>query len=274
MPAAARKQSLPLLAVAVAAQMQAKGSSGADSGETRKSDKSLPPPVVEAATNDQQVKTGVHVGQGATGRYLVKCLRLSGTPNEGTKRMVQVLAQKRSNQAKEISEIFGCVEALLDFDRKQNLKLRQKRVCAFVPGDGCKPYTSIALLLQTPPSWEVYSIDPMLRTTSCALSPNLRLSPQKLEDFELPDFSDFDAIVILALHSHAPLLSFWSTLHGHAPQLPSACVSIPCCADYGWLSSHELQISYVDNEIMSPQNRVNIYSRNLKCVQCCTSNVK
>jgi len=52
---------------------------------------------------------------------------------------------------------------------------------------------------------------------------------------------------VLAVHSHAPLQSFWSSLPVHLHRI---CVSIPCCGDYGWLSTGDLRERYVDHEIV------------------------
>ena len=74
--------------------------------------------------------------------------------------LMRVLTGKRRCQAKEVCESFAATRALFDFDRKHGLGLRGnggggsgKRVCVFVPGDGCRPYTACALLLQAPRSW-------------------------------------------------------------------------------------------------------------------------
>lgn len=171
-----------------------------------------------------------------------------------------MLSKKRSGQAKEISESFASVHALLDYDRRHRLQLRSKRVFVFVPGDGHRPYTAGTLLLQAPPSWLVWSIDPLLRHKGhkglgkadalAESQPRLRIVPQLLEEFDLPNFAQCDAVVVLAVHSHAPLLSFWASLPTHIPKI---CVTIPCCKDYGWLADTDLQVSFVDDEIASPK---------------------
>ena len=69
----------------------------------------------------------------------------------------------------------------------------------------------------------------------------------------------YDALVVLAVHSRAPLLSFWSSL---PTTLPRLCVSIPCCGDYGWLSTSDLRERYVDREVDCPvASTVLVYER-------------
>ena len=211
-----------------------------------------------------------------TGQHLITLLRIAGnSTNTRTAALVHLLTKKRTNHAKEISESFGATKALFDYDRKNKLQLRQgnKKVVVFVPGDGCKPYTSAALLLQTPSTWTCVSIDPALKTNKTTTidqdEPRLCIRPMLLEEINLMDdlfifnlLREADAIVILAVHSHAPLQSFWSKLLCDWKNKIKICISIPCCGDYGWLSTNDLKEKYVDYEIESSgANTILIYGR-------------
>lgn len=149
-----------------------------------------------------------------------------------------------------------------------NLRKGNKKVVVFVPGDGCKPYTSAALLLQTPQSWTCISIDPALKTNKTVTidqnEPRLCIQPIALEEMDLTEpsianrLNEADAIVVLAVHSHAPLQSFWSKLPANKLRI---CVSVPCCGDYGWLSTNDLKEKYMDHEIESQANTILVYTR-------------
>ena len=217
----------------------------------------------DAGEVEKIVLPGEPQGGGFTGLYIVQLLRLTSSTNRSTASLARLLSNKRPSQAKEICESFGATRALFDFDRVHGLGLREKRVVAIVPGDGCRPYTSSALLLQVPQSWVCYSVDPLLASGKALAvardQPRLTLVPALLEDFTLPDLADVDAVVILAVHSHAPLQSFWTKL---PDTLQRVCVSIPCCGDYGWLSTSDLKVRYVDREIDCPTaNTVLVYER-------------
>ena len=207
-----------------------------------------------------------------TGRYLLQLLKIvaSSIKAPNLHPLVKILTMKRKNHVKETCESFAATRALFDFDQRHRLNLRngQKNIVAFVPGDGCRPYTASTLMLQVPNTWTIFSIDPALATNKASAltgaHPRLHCIGKTLESISLddPPFSHAlqhaDVIVVLAVHSHAPLQAFWSS------QLPSnvhkIAVSIPCCGDYGWLKTNDLQYQYIDGEIDSPgANTVLVY---------------
>ena len=206
-----------------------------------------------------------------SGRYLMRLLRIAGSTNTSSNTtLVRMLTSRRSNHATEICESFAATQALFDFDRHHNLGLRQmQKVAAFIPRDGCRPCTAAALLLQVPTTWTAFSIDPALASGKAAAlltdQPRLHLVPSTLEMLTLdePPLCDVmaaaDAVVVLAVHSHAPLQSFWSRLPSSVLRV---CVSIPCCGDYGWLSTDDLRQQYMDGEINSAgADTVLVYER-------------
>ena len=210
-----------------------------------------------------------------TGRYLLQLIKIiasaSSSPVAGNDKLIRVLTLKRKNHTKEICESFGCTRALFDFDRVQCLELRkgQKKVVAFVPGDGCRPYTACALLLQVPKTWTIISVDPAMNSEKALQltkdQPRLHCLGTTLESISLDESPVSDALrhadvaVVLAVHSHAPLQSFWTKLS--SLPIPKICVSIPCCGDYGWLATKDLQYQYVDGEINSRgANTVLVYA--------------
>ena len=69
--------------------------------------------------------------------------------------------------------------------------------------------------------------------------------------------NETELYVILAVHCHAPLTEFW---HRLPPSVPKVCVSLPCCADHGWLTEAPV-CSFVDPEIPSGANTIHIYHK-------------
>jgi len=67
-----------------------------------------------------------------SGRYLVQLIRLLHNSSPRTANLLKVVALKRNNQAKEISESFGIVSTLLKYAKQMSLNIQRKRVLAFV----------------------------------------------------------------------------------------------------------------------------------------------
>ena len=186
--------------------------------------------------------------------------------------LIKILTMKRKNHTKEICESFAATRALFDFDHHHHLNLRRgnKNVVAIIPGDGCRPYTSAALMLQVPKTWTVFSVDPAMgKKVSKLYHPRLHCIGSTLESlsFNEPPLNTMlmnaNAVVILAVHSHAPLQTFWSSLQSlqKISHIPKIAISIPCCGDHGWIQTKDLQYQYVDGEIKSQgSNTVLVYS--------------
>ena len=244
----------------------------ASAKETKKNNAAtIPLPIIPSKSKSKSKPSKSKSSSFFTGQHLITLLQIAGnSTNPRTTALVRLLTKKRTNHAKEISESFGATKALFDYDQKYQLNLRKgnKKVVVFVPGDGCKPYTSAALLLQTPQSWTCISIDPALKTNKTVTidqnEPRLCIQPIALEEMDLTEpsianrLNEADAIVVLAVHSHAPLQSFWSKLPANKLRI---CVSIPCCGDYGWLSTNDLKEKYIDYEIESQANTILVYTR-------------
>lgn len=229
----------------------------------------------------------IHVGGTAIplrrGSYLLRILKLfhsTGKTRPEHALLLALLARTRSKHAKELTESMGAVAALQALP-KLRVQVPVKRletplpavplaaataflrrlfglqsVVVYVPGDGRLPTTAAALLLNVPSSWKVYSIDPVsVYDVPAPLRHRLTCEAKRLEDFAVPA-SDAAAPWRLgvSVHSHAPLQGFY-----HSLPSPKACISIPCCAHYGLLSSPPL-LDYVDNEIFSPRNHVLVWA--------------
>lgn len=125
-------------------------------------------------------------------------------------------------------------------------------VRVFVLGDGVYPLCTALIALHFPsPSWQYYSIDPMLKpiifppdTSELGISTenSLRNRFHQVSDisqnFSIPFIADAIKIVI-SCHSHAPLQEFWDRLPAGGAEGDSLdrsiAISMPCCAKFGIL---------------------------------------
>ncbi len=182
--------------------------------------------------------------------------------------------------------------------------IREVRV--FVVGDGVQPLCAACLALHLPNTWTIYSIDPLLEPV--ALGGNSEEYSNRFiqfkglsQDFRIPicgihnsNCGSIDSIercsisslsIIIACHSHAPLLEFWdrippckssnSHLYRSSAQLSSfpsssshqtfradsvkLAVAMPCCANYSDLDIKPI-FEFDDFEVYSSKRRIKIYS--------------
>ncbi|OEH77980.1 hypothetical protein cyc_06566 [Cyclospora cayetanensis] len=193
--------------------------------------------------------------------------------------------------AKELSESMG-VAAALQFAFKKCLRLPLESLSAlvFVPGDGQHP---------TPASWRCVSIDPRMQPQHCdptiQHTPSAHASAAAsahtvtkcrfvgslenrvfcfrgtAEAFCFQDLSTVmqphdgrlegpDTIVLLGVHSHAPLQEFFDKLlqvyGGTAKHFVA--ISLPCCGSSGFLRGPPIS-RYRDPGILSHENEVYIH---------------
>jgi len=149
--------------------------------------------------------------------------------------------------SKEVTETFGAWEAVQK--HLPHLDRANPDIVAIVIGDGHSPRTGALIAMST--SWEVHSIDPLLRPKH--VGKIKRLATHR-ECFPSPSVMQFDGkkVVVVAVHSHA----------GFNPILDIECtsldaVAIPCCVPHK-LPGLTPQV-YADTAIWSPERNVHIW---------------
>jgi hypothetical protein len=162
-----------------------------------------------------------------------------------------------SRHSKEVSEAMAMADCAERAVKAAFLRTPGElpRVRVFVLGDGQKPMCAAAMCLQLPSSWEYFSIDPLLQPVDLGLySARISLHACLSQEFAIPDASDHTLSIVIACHSHAPLLEFWSRLRG-----PKLAVAMPCCSNYCDLSGVEPLLSFEDFEVYSPKRKIYVY---------------
>jgi len=162
--------------------------------------------------------------------------------------------------AKEVTESVGAFHAV-----NQHLMIDRSdpNVTAIVVGDGHSPRTGALIALST--NWNVWSVDPVLKTKYRGVSERLTLIDAKIEDspgWNLPG----KRVVIVAVHSHARLQDAVRKVRACA-RLDA--VSIPCCVKQHvmYLDSEgddtvvpvPPDVTYEDGAILSPERTVLVW---------------
>ncbi|CDJ61998.1 hypothetical protein, conserved [Eimeria necatrix] len=192
--------------------------------------------------------------------------------------------------AKELTESLGVAIAMQSAVKTLSVSLNDVSALVFIPGDGQHPRTAAAVCLQTPPSWSCVSIDPRMQQQQqqnagppagvavsgcrfagvvedrifcfqgraeafCMHSLDTILQQQQQQQKLKPD-----VIILLGVHSHAPLQQFFERLLQHYGGTAShfIAVSLPCCGSCGFLKA-PLVSRYRDPGILSPQNEVYVH---------------
>jgi len=153
--------------------------------------------------------------------------------------------------AKEITETMGILECLY---YKLNVNRQSPTTTCYVLGDGTTPRTAATVVISS--LFTVYSIDPILKTTSKHIkdknikSLQERLNICKCKSEEFTNINKTATLsIILAVHSHAPLNEFWLRVPS-----PKIAISIPCCVPQ--FTDIEPSGFYVDDKIFSEKNKV------------------
>ncbi|ORX82446.1 hypothetical protein K493DRAFT_411810 [Basidiobolus meristosporus CBS 931.73] len=174
--------------------------------------------------------------------------------------LMKLVLHKTKITAKEITETIGVFIGLQKLQSQLQINFWLKKVCLWVPGDGKIPFTAGVFCLKTPDIWKIYSIDPRMKPVKpqqlgLDISERLICVQACSQDFEIPSEElaegKYDYHIVLGVHSHAPLQEFWDRL----TVKEKYCLSVPCCADYGFLS-HPPIFQYDDFEIFSDKRRV------------------
>lgn len=249
---------------------------------------------------------GVRVGQTLypfpKPKYLLQLIQLCEhrTGDADAAPLIKLLAKKRYQHAKEITENFGAVAALrAAVDAAPGLGwpgLCASAVNVYVPGDGRRPFTAAAVCLTTPATWQVWSIDPIMIADYCehgdlddlatkngdgdaaeggvrrkraaktyhswgGMASRLHCVRGTTEEFVLPPTD-----------TPTPVLSVVLAVHSHCPLSefvarvppPVLVISLPCCGTCGLVQEVdglEPLLSYSDPDILSPHRDVHIHYR-------------
>ena len=165
---------------------------------------------------------------------------------------------KAKNPAKEITEsnsaFLHAVRHLKNLRRAPGDPRSWSDVVTFVPGDGSLALTSHVVVYRS--RWSAVAIDP--KPPAPTQAKRFRYVQARVEEFDPLFFlRDASVVVVLAVHSHAPLEPLVNKLvsAGH----PVLVVAIPCCVQQE-LSWTEPIYDQRDGAIWSPQNRVLVWS--------------
>lgn len=132
-------------------------------------------------------------------------------------------------------------------------------VVVYILGDGVRPLCAAAICLHIPRQyhWKYVSIDPLM---SCDIdlgdySDNIEIVRGYSQDYHL-DNQDSILSIIVACHSHAPILEFWNRV-----TTSKIAIIMACCADYANLddTTHPI-LEFLDYEVYSPKRKIKIYS--------------
>ena len=115
-------------------------------------------------------------------------------------------------------------------------------------GDGSTPRTAAMFAYRT--AWDCISIDPLLKNDE-KWNDIRRLNLVRTKCRENPIVTD-KSLVIVAVHSHAPLTEILSNVTSTKNR---ALVAIPCCVPYVGMPDLE----YTDSRIWSPKNKVMVW---------------
>ncbi|MFW6090033.1 MAG: hypothetical protein ACODAB_09790 [Gemmatimonadota bacterium] len=150
--------------------------------------------------------------------------------------------------AKEITESFAAFEAAR---RHLHHWIRLPALCVVV-GDGARPRTAATFAVRTP--WHVLSVDPALRAkTAYDKIRRLEVIPRRVEDVEVRRFGTPWRVVVVAVHSHAPLEAALDKFQGRTRSV----VAMPCCRPQR--VGREPDAEYRDPGVWSPHNVVRIW---------------
>eukprot|EP00729_Bicosta_minor_P017099 gene17099-25959_t len=127
--------------------------------------------AVETSTSVKYSRDGVKVGTTLypfpQPKYMTQLIKWCYDGFGGPKApLLKVLARPRTHHAKEISETLGMLSGMRrGLDAAPGMSYKKacsQPVHVYVPGDGRKPFSAAAVCLRSPPSWKVWSIDPLM----------------------------------------------------------------------------------------------------------------
>jgi hypothetical protein len=181
-------------------------------------------------------------------RYLDEILKVKCGPD--------LLALGIFPNAKEITESFAAFQVV----RRQMMdRLGDENGLCIVIGDGNTPRTGATIAYRS--RWNVVSVDPRMKMgdhTTVSKNPaiqrltRMRMKIENAWDVLRPEIEKASFVVVVAVHSHAPL---------QPPPWVKPClvVAIPCCVKQEMGKSPSF--SYEDWGIHSPQRKVHVWRR-------------
>ena len=149
--------------------------------------------------------------------------------------------------SKEVTETFGAWEAVQK--HLPHLDRANPDIVAIVIGDGHSPRTGALIAMST--SWEVHSIDPLLRPKHVGKIKRLHVHREPFPSSSVDGFEG-KRVVVVAVHSHAPFEPILNIRCSHMDA-----VAIPCCVPHV-LPNLKPQI-YADAAIWSPERNVHVW---------------
>lgn len=155
------------------------------------------------------------------------------------------LFKSTCNPSKEITESVGAYKAV---QNNFSSILYDKDTSIVVVGDGTTPRTASIFYNNSPA--KIYSIDPEMRKPKIRFDSRLSIIKAKIEEVNIKA----NTAIIVCVHSHAPIKAILSNINAKKKYL----VEIPCCFPYKGINCEYVD-SYVDFNIISPRNTVNIY---------------
>ena len=191
-------------------------------------------------------------------RYLDEFIKLKCAPD--------LLINKLFPNAKEITESMAAFNAY----RKNlmfNYPPNEEHTTCLVVGDGVVPRTGAVFAMRT--KFNVISVDPEMRLKyNYYLHENIKqlfLVKAKAELISWVNWLSYiKKIIIVAVHSHAPLDKLIKRIEETADIKEFAIISMPCCYEDNieHLDAINKIISYNDYGIHSEKRRINIYKYN------------
>ena len=151
--------------------------------------------------------------------------------------------------AKEITESMGAYYAAKYLAEQLNFRF-DENIAVVSVGDGITPRTAGLFAFRT--KSHCISVDPMLRAVEWPIE-RLWCYKTAIEDVELDFVDDYEHVIILMVHSHAPMKKTLNSILGKRRHV----ICIPCCIQQ-YLSMPGY--CYQDNKIESPKNIVYIWS--------------
>lgn len=185
-------------------------------------------------------------------RYINEFLRLRCAPD--------LLATRAFPNAKEITESFAAYNAVRQYGTKMGFSVDDPSVALWSLGDGHTPRTAATFAFRS--AWECSAVDPLLRARWMLRSDHgvhrLLCFPMRIEDVPDPYILYRPSLsIIVAVHSHAPLLAAIEKLHGESSTLV---VAIPCCQpQIVPEGSVKHSVEYQDQGIWSEKNTVRVW---------------
>lgn len=164
----------------------------------------------------------------------------------------KMLRYKLYPNAKEITEAFAAFDATTRLPA--GYEWNNPEVTAYCVGDGVRPRAAMMFALRT--AWTTYSIDPRLSPIHYPIQ-RLTLIRKRVEEVVLVCA---DRVLIVAVHSHAPLTAAINRLGG---SYHTAVIAIPCCIDQSY-PPQPPDHRYRDEAISSPMNEVLVWEK-IRC---------